>query len=157
LHTLPYSQIKAVKNLSRGYAYAVFNISVAYDSDFDRVLEIIRSTGTEVSRDHRYARNLLSSLDILGLDRFDPNGIVVLAQYKTRPLMQSEIARAFNVRLKRNFDKAGIRLAAPRVTVQVDGGAARADDEAKAAQVASVDIAKAAGAASVTSTATDSA
>lgn len=125
LHTLPYSQIKAVKNLSRGFAYAVFNISVAYDSDFDRALEIIRSTGAEVARDHRFGRNLLSSLDILGLDRFDPNGLVVLAQFKTRPLTQADITRAFNVRLKRNFDAAGIRLAAPRVTVQVDGGVAR--------------------------------
>ena len=42
LHTLPYSQIKAVKNLSRDYAFAVFNISIAYQSDFDRALEIIR-------------------------------------------------------------------------------------------------------------------
>lgn len=122
LHTLPYSQIKVVKNLSRDYAFAVFNISIAYQSDFDRALEIIRETGAEVARDHRFARNLLSGLDILGLDRFDPNGQVVLAQFKTRPLMQSEISRAFNVRLKRNFDAEGIRMAAPYVTVQVEGG-----------------------------------
>lgn len=124
LHTLPYSQIKIVKNLSRDYAFAVFSISIAYQSDFDRALEIIRETGAEVSRDHRYSRNLLSGLDILGLDRFDPNGQVVLAQFKTRPLMQAEISRAFNIRLKRNFDNEGIRMAAPYVTVQVDGGAA---------------------------------
>ncbi|MEN7530290.1 MULTISPECIES: mechanosensitive ion channel family protein [unclassified Cupriavidus] len=124
LHTLPYSQIKAVKNLSRGYAFAVFNISISYQSDFDRALEIIRETGAEVSSDYRYSRNLLSGLDILGLDRFDPNGQVVLAQFKTRPLMQSDISRAFNIRLKRNFDAEGIRMAAPYVTVQVDGGSA---------------------------------
>lgn len=140
LHTLPYSQIKAVKNLSRGYAYAVFNISVSYDSDFDRALEIIRSTGAEVARDHRYGRNLLSSLDILGLDRFDPNGLVVLAQFKTRPLTQADITRAFNARLKRNFDAAGIRLAAPRVTVRVDGGVARMNSE-----IATTDVVTAAG------------
>lgn len=135
VHTLPYSQIKAVKNLSRGYAYAVFNISIAYQSDFDRALEIIRETGAELTRDYRYSRNLLSSLDILGLDRFDPNGQVVLAQYKTRPLTQSEISRAFNARLKRNFDANGIRMAAPYVTVQVDGAPA-ADSEAGLAAAA---------------------
>ncbi len=135
LHTLPYSQIKTVKNLSRGYAFAVFNISIAYQSDFDRALEIIRETGAEVSRDYRYSRNLLSGLDVLGLDRFDPNGQVVLAQFKTRPLTQSEISRAFNVRLKRNFDAEGIRMAAPYVTVQVDAanGAAAVADAGQAA------------------------
>ncbi|WP_414214484.1 mechanosensitive ion channel family protein [Cupriavidus necator] len=125
LHTLPYSQIKAVKNLSRGYGYAVFNIGISYQSDLDRALEQIRTTGAELARDHRYARNLMSGLDILGLDRFDPSGPVVMAQFKTRPLMQSEITRAFNVRLKRNFDANGIRMASPSLTIQVDGGAAQ--------------------------------
>lgn len=122
LHILPYSQIKAIKNMSRGYAFAVFNIGVAYGSDLDQAIELIRETGAEVSRDFRYARNLLSGLDILGLDRFDPNGSVVLAQFRTRPLTQAEITRAFNVRLKRKFDQHGISMATQRVTVQVEGG-----------------------------------
>ncbi|MCY1290559.1 hypothetical protein D3C81_1169440 [compost metagenome] len=63
----------------------------------------------------------MSGLDILGLDRFDPSGPVVLAQFKTRPLMQAEITRAFNARLKRNFDAHGIRMASPSLTIQVDG------------------------------------
>jgi len=125
LHTLPYSQIKAVKNLSRGYAYAVFNIGITYQSDLDQALELIRTTGAELARDRHYARNLMSGLDILGLDRFDPNGPVVMAQFKTRPLMQADITRAFNARLKRNFDASGIRMASPSLTIQVGGGVAQ--------------------------------
>ncbi|HBD32761.1 moderate conductance mechanosensitive channel [Cupriavidus metallidurans] len=140
VHTLPYSQIKAVKNLSRGYAFAVFNISIAYQSDFERALELVRETGAEVARDHRYSRNLLSGLDILGLDRFDPTGQVVLAQFKTRPLTQYEITRAFNVRLKRNFDANGIRLAVPFVTVQVDGGGTEEEIATAAAAGAGADL-----------------
>ncbi|WP_265919728.1 mechanosensitive ion channel family protein [Cupriavidus nantongensis] len=122
LHTLPYSQIKAVKNLSRGYGYAVLSIGISYQSDLDRALDLIRTTGAELARDHRYGRKLMSGLEILGLDRFDPNGPVVMAQIKTRPLMQAEITRAFNARLKRNFDASGIRMASPNLTIQVDGG-----------------------------------
>ncbi|WER50056.1 mechanosensitive ion channel [Cupriavidus sp. WKF15] len=124
LHTLPYSQIKAVKNLSRGYGYAVFNICLAYQSDLDRALDLIRSTGSQIARDHRYTRKLLSGLEILGLDRFDPGGPVVMAQVKTRPLMQAEITRAFNALLKRQFDANGIRLASPSLTIRLDGGTA---------------------------------
>ncbi|MDK3025480.1 mechanosensitive ion channel [Cupriavidus taiwanensis] len=122
LHTLPYSQIKAVKNLSRGYGYAVLSIGISYQSDLDRALDLIRTTGAELARDHRYGRKLMSGLEILGLDRFDPSGPVVMAQIKTRPLMQAEITRAFNARLKRNFDASGIRMASPNLTIQVDGG-----------------------------------
>lgn len=139
LHVLPYSQIKAVKNLSRGYAVAVFSIGVAYGNDLDAAIELIRETGNEVARDFRYARNLLSGLDILGLDRFDPNGSVVLAQFKTRPLTQAEITRAFNARLKRKFDQHGISMATQRVTVQVEGGtpaSAQADEAAAAGAAA---------------------
>ncbi|WP_373376413.1 mechanosensitive ion channel domain-containing protein [Cupriavidus nantongensis] len=123
LHTLPYSQIKAVKNLSRGYGYAVLSIGISYQSDLDRALELIRTTGAELARDHRYSRKLMSGLEILGLDRFDPSGPVVMAQIKTRPLMQAEITRAFNARLKRNFDANGIRMASPNLPIQVDSGA----------------------------------
>ncbi|MCY1223940.1 hypothetical protein D9M72_360800 [compost metagenome] len=48
-----------------------------------------------------------------------------MAQFKTRPLMQAEITRAFNARLKRNFDASGIRMASPSLTIQVGGGVAQ--------------------------------
>lgn len=124
LHVLPYSQIKAIKNLSRGHAFAVFNIGLRYDSDLDRAMALIREAGDEIAQDIRFAHRLLSGLDILGLDRFDPSGPVVLAQFKTLPLAQFEITRAFNATLKQKFDAAGIRMASPYMTLQLDGGGA---------------------------------
>ncbi len=100
----------------------MFSIAVGYESDIDRATEVIRATGAELARDHRYSRNLLSGLDILGLDRFDPNGIVVLAQFKTRPLMQAEITRGFNMRLKAISTKPASAWPRHRLTVRVDNG-----------------------------------
>ncbi|MFX7747647.1 hypothetical protein ABTK03_19935, partial [Acinetobacter baumannii] len=97
--------------LSRGHAFAVFNIGLRYDSDLDRAMALIREAGDEIAQDIRFAHRLLSGLDILGLDRFDPSGPVVLAQFKTLPLAQFEITRAFNATLKQKFDAAGIRMA----------------------------------------------
>ncbi|MFX7506709.1 mechanosensitive ion channel domain-containing protein, partial [Acinetobacter baumannii] len=53
LHVLPYSQIKAIKNLSRGHAFAVFNIGLRYDSDLDRAMALIREAGDEIAQDIR--------------------------------------------------------------------------------------------------------
>jgi small-conductance mechanosensitive channel len=122
LHILPYSQIKAVKNLSRGYGVALLSINVSHDSDLDRAMALIRETGDEIASDVRYAHNLLSGLDILGLDRFDPNGPVILAQFKTRPLAQFEVSRAFNAQLKQKFDAAGVHMASPYMKLQMDQG-----------------------------------
>jgi small-conductance mechanosensitive channel len=101
----------------------VFSISVSYDSDLDQALDLIRQTGNEVGNDLRYAPLLLSGFDVLGLDRFDPSGAIVLAQFKTRPLKQSDITRAFNRRLKQKFDEAGIRMTSP-TTMLLDRQAA---------------------------------
>jgi small-conductance mechanosensitive channel len=64
----------------------------------------------------------------------------VLAQFKTRPLTQYEITRAFNIRLKRNFDANGIRLAVPFVTVQVDGSGTEEEIATAAAAGAGADL-----------------
>lgn len=141
LHILPYSQIKAVKNLSRGYGVALLSINVSYDSDLDRALALIRETGDEIGSDVRYAHNLLSGLDIFGLDRFDPSGPVILAQFKTRPLAQFEISRAFNALLKQKFDAAGIHMASPFMKLRMDRA-----DMAAAAQPADTAIVTEAGA-----------
>ncbi|MFP3656360.1 hypothetical protein, partial [Burkholderia sp. SIMBA_052] len=49
------------------------------------------------------------------LDRFDPNWMVVKGQIKTRPLQQWSVARAFNLRLKRKMDEAGIEIPLPQM------------------------------------------
>jgi small conductance mechanosensitive channel len=54
---------------------------------------------------------------VWGLDRFDPNWMVVKGQIKTRPLQQWSVARAFNLRLKLKMDEAGIEIPVPQMRV----------------------------------------
>ncbi|MDR3428892.1 mechanosensitive ion channel domain-containing protein [Silvimonas sp.] len=121
VHTVPFSQIKAVKNLGRDFAYAVFDISVAYDSDLDKVLQIMRDTGREMSHDVAWRNVLLAPLEVQGLERFDTSAIVVRARFRTRPLEQWDVARTFNLRLKKNFDKAGVTMPFPQMDVHLNG------------------------------------
>ena len=41
------------------------------------------------------------------------------ARFKTAPIKQWEVSRAFNLSLKRHLDEAGLDLATPRLSVQV--------------------------------------
>jgi small conductance mechanosensitive channel len=65
--------------------------------------------------DFRYRREMLGPIEVWGLDRFDPNWMVVKGQIKTRPLQQWSVARAFNLRLKRKMDEAGIEIPVPQM------------------------------------------
>jgi small conductance mechanosensitive channel len=58
-------------------------------------------------------------VEVWGLDRFDPNWMVVKGQIKTRPLQQWSVARAFNARLKRHMDEAGIEMPVPQMQVHM--------------------------------------
>ncbi|WP_250533656.1 mechanosensitive ion channel family protein [Caballeronia sp. AZ10_KS36] len=135
IHAIPFSQIKTVKNLSRDFAYAVFEVRVPFSADVDEVTEMIREVGAELMDDLRYRREMLGPVEVWGLDRFDPNWMVVKGQIKTRPLLQWSVARAFNLRIKRKMDAAGMEIPVPQMQVQMtQNGMHGAGDAAHAAK-----------------------
>ncbi|RFU48019.1 mechanosensitive ion channel family protein [Paraburkholderia sp. DHOC27] len=117
IHAIPFSQIKIVKNLSRDYAYAVFEVRMGFSANVDQVTQLIREVGADLMADFRYRREMLGPIEVWGLDRFDPNWMVVKGQIKTRPLQQWSVARAFNLRLKRKMDEAGIEIPVPQMRI----------------------------------------
>jgi small conductance mechanosensitive channel len=127
VHAIPFSQIKIVKNLSRDFAFAVFEVRVPFAVDLDTVTRIIRETGAELVADFRYRREILGPVEVWGLDRFEPNWMVVKGQIKTRPLQQWSVTRAFNARLKRHMDEAGIQMPVPQMQVHMSSRSG--DDE----------------------------
>jgi small-conductance mechanosensitive channel len=133
IHAIPFSQIKIVKNLSRDYAYAVFEVRMGFSADVDQVMQLIREVGADLMADFRYRREMLGPIEVWGLDRFDPNWMVVKGQIKTRPLQQWSVARAFNLRLKRKMDEAGIEIPVPQMRIYTSSkdseGQSLRDDE----------------------------
>ncbi|TKC86720.1 mechanosensitive ion channel family protein [Trinickia terrae] len=117
IHAIPFSQIKIVKNLSRDFAYAVFEVRVPFSADVEHVTRLIREAGSELMADFRYRREMLGPVEVWGLDRFEQNWMIVKGQIKTRPLQQWSVARAFNLRVKRKLDQAGIDIPVPQMQV----------------------------------------
>ena len=115
VHTIPFSQIKIVKNLSRDFANALFEIRVPFSVDLDEVTHMIVQVGADLQRDFRLRKEILAPVEVWGLDRFEANWMVVKGQIKTRPLQQWRVARAFNARLKRKMDAAGIEIPVPHM------------------------------------------
>jgi moderate conductance mechanosensitive channel len=108
-----------VKNLSRDFAYAVFEVRVPFSADVDQVTQMIREVGAELMADFRYRREMLGPIEVWGLDRFDPNWMVVKGQIKTRPLQQWSVARAFNLRIKRKMDGVGMEIPVPQMQIHM--------------------------------------
>jgi len=104
VHSVPFSQITAIKNDSREYTYASLKLNVTHDSDVDQALRLMRETGAEMLEDRRLRRLLLQPIEIYGVNGFDLNGVALLAGIRTKPQTQSEVMRGFNLRIKKKVD-----------------------------------------------------
>jgi small conductance mechanosensitive channel len=114
LHTIPFSQIKALKNRSRGLGVYTVKVVVGYDANLDRVMEVMKEVGQSLRDDPVLGADMLTGLEIWGVDQFTPEGITIMGGLKTRALKQWGVGRAFNLRLKQRFDQEGIPLTPPR-------------------------------------------
>jgi small conductance mechanosensitive channel len=119
VHTIPFSAVTTVKNMTKDFAYAMFKIGVAYDSDTDEVIELMREVATDMSKDEQFGRSMLTGLEVMGLDQFADSALVLMARIKTPPGQQWTISREFNRRLKRLFDERGIEIPFPQRTVHL--------------------------------------
>jgi small conductance mechanosensitive channel len=135
VHTIPFSQIKIVKNLSRDFANALFEVRVPFSLDLDEVTRMIVEVGADLQGDIRMRNEILAPVEVWGLDRFEANWMVVKGQIKTRPLQQWSVARAFNARLKRKMDEAGIEIPVPHMRLHAPPNGTNAwsqpDDDAQ--------------------------
>ncbi|WP_052135340.1 mechanosensitive ion channel family protein [Collimonas arenae] len=104
VHSVPFSQITAIKNDSREYTYATLKLNVTHDSDVDQALRLMRETGAEMLEDRRLRRLLLQPIEIYGVNGFDLNGVALLAGIRTKPQTQNEVMRGFNLRIKKKVD-----------------------------------------------------
>jgi len=108
VHTVPFSAVTIVQNLTKDFSYATFDIKVDYREDPDKVVETIKRVGAEIEKDPAFRYGLLGATEVIGLDTFADNGYVVKARIKTRAMSQWDVMRAFNLRLKRVFDQEGM-------------------------------------------------
>ena len=117
VHTVPFSDVSSIKNLTRDYSYAFMEIGVGYREDIDAVFAVIEELGAELRADPDFADRILDDIQVQGLDRFADSAVIVRARIKTKPLQQWGVRRAFNLRMKRRFDELGIEIPFPHQTI----------------------------------------
>lgn len=113
VHTLPFSSVTSIVNMTKDFSFAVFNVGIGYEQDVDRVIEVLRDLGRELQLDPAWAPAILAPIEIIGLDKFGDSAVTIKARIKTPPAKQWGVAREFNRRMKRRFDEVGIDIPFP--------------------------------------------
>ncbi len=117
VHTIPFSTVGAITNMTKEYSRYVLDVGVAYREDTDQVADLLREIDAELRADPEFGPHILEPIDILGVDRFEDSAVVVRARLTTKPIKQWTVGREFNRRLKKKFDEHGIEIPFPHQTV----------------------------------------
>jgi small conductance mechanosensitive channel len=108
VHTLPFSEVTTVRNMSKDFANVVARITIAYGEDIDRVVGILREVSDELMADETLRPLILDPFDYQGVDALNEFSVVLLLRIRTLPLQQWKVGRAFNRLVKIAFEKNGI-------------------------------------------------
>lgn len=119
LHTLPFSSVTTVINMSRDFGFYPFELNIAYDSSVDRAMEVIGETVQAMQQDPAICHLILAPAELYGVDKLGEWSVVLTGRLKTPPGQQTTVGRAFNRRIKEAFDRAGIKFGQPARVVRI--------------------------------------
>jgi moderate conductance mechanosensitive channel len=134
VHTVPFSEVTSLKNMTRDFAYVVARITISYGEDIDRVVEILRAVTTELSEDKALQGLILDPFEYLGVDALDASSVVLLIRIRTLPSKQFAVGRAFNRLVKIAFDKHGVVTRDPAPVLMMTPPAAPAENGTEVAE-----------------------
>jgi moderate conductance mechanosensitive channel len=107
-------EILAVGNMSQNWARTVLDIPVSFSEDLGRVREILQDVAHDLWEDPEYRPDILEEPEVWGVERWDPDGVIVRLVLKTAPLKQWGVAREMRERIKDRFDAENIEIPLPQ-------------------------------------------
>lgn len=117
VHVIPFSEVTKIKNMTRGYAQALFDLRVSYRENIDEVIEVIKTLAAELRAEPEWNARILDDLEMWGVDQLADSAVVLRFRIKTLPAQQWSVKREFSKRIKRRFDELGIEIPFPHRTV----------------------------------------
>ena len=100
LHIVPNSNIQIVSNTTRDWSQFALRVTVAYSEPSDKVVKLLKEVAEEVRHEEEYAEDIVSDIQIPGIDRVGPGEAEYLMLIKTRPNKQYGVSRELRRRIK---------------------------------------------------------
>lgn len=116
-HHIPNGSIQKASNMSKDFARINMDIGVAYDSNLEKVIEVINKVGEDLSRDNKWKESILKAPQFERVNKFADSAVIVKILGETAPLKQWAVAGELRKRLKVAFDREGIEIPFPQVAV----------------------------------------
>lgn len=114
---VPNGEIARVANKSQQWARAVLDIEVAYDTNVNHAMAVIKEVADSVWQEAIPNATIVEEPEIWGVENFGSNAIAIRLAVKVEPGEQWATSREVRRRLKEKFDETGIEIPFPQRTV----------------------------------------
>lgn len=124
VHIFPNGTITTLANMTNEFSYYLWDLGVAYKEDTDHVVSVVKELASAMREEELYREAILDDLEVLGVDQFGDNAVVIKMRIKTKPIQQWMVGRELNRRIKKRFDELGIEIPFPHRTLYLGTGVA---------------------------------
>jgi moderate conductance mechanosensitive channel len=126
LHIVPNSSVQIVSNATRDWSQLALRVTVAYSEPSDKIVKLLKEVGAELRHDPAFTDDIVSDIDVPGIDRVGSGEAEYLMLIKTRPNKQYGVSRELRRRIKECFESNKIQAAGPGRIYVIDQGTSKA-------------------------------
>ena len=120
LYSVPSSQITVVSNLTRDWTQLSILVSVAYNTDSEKVMGVLQEVAEELMNDPAYSDMIVTKPEVPGIEKVSGNEVEYLMLVKTRPGSQDAVRRALRRSIKACLEKNKIEPGNPNRVFVLD-------------------------------------
>lgn len=106
-----------ITNRTFKYSSVVVDVTVTYESDIDKVEQLMNKVGLKVAGDEKWAKLTIEPIQFLRIDAFNESGAVARAVGKVSPASQWDIAGAYRRELLEALSHGSVQVGLPQVVV----------------------------------------
>lgn len=118
--TVPFGELGAVQNMSRGWVIDKFRIKVGFDTDIAKAKKLTKAVGAALLQDEELGPLLLETVKMKGVEQISEYGIELSFAFTAKPGNQSMIRRRAYAMIRKAFADNAISFAQPTVHVGGD-------------------------------------
>ena len=114
---VPNGEIRRVANKSQQWARALLDIDVAYDTDLNHAMNVIKRVADQLWDEALDHATVLEEPEIFGVQNFGADAVTIRLGVKVEPAEQFAAERELRKRIKYAFDEEGIEIPFQQRTV----------------------------------------
>ncbi|MCP5082285.1 MAG: mechanosensitive ion channel family protein [Alphaproteobacteria bacterium] len=119
LNTVPFGEIRFLKNFSRDWVMMKLKLRVTYDTDVEKVRKLVKKLGQELLEHPEIGPMFLQPLKSQGVYAMEDSAMIIRVKFMTKPGDQFMTRKFVYARIQELFEQNGIKFAHRQVTVRI--------------------------------------